>query len=191
MFLSGVDLAGRVSRLLDKVVVRFCSETSIAAHFRAQGATIGDGCRILIRSLGSEPYLVTIGSETLISSDVVFSTHDGATWVARDITPELNRFGRIRVGSRSFVGARSIIMPGVTIGSRTIIGAGSVVTHDVPDGMVAAGVPARVICTVDEYLTRARASSLDLPDGVFPLEKGDRSLLRRSLELSLPGEHDE
>lgn len=43
-------------------------------------------------------------------------------------------------------------MPGVTIGANCVIGCGSVVTHDIPDNSVAAGVPARVIKSVDEYL---------------------------------------
>ncbi len=46
----------------------------------AYGARIGQGTRLLVHDLGSEPYLVTIGDETLVSSDVLFVTHDGATW---------------------------------------------------------------------------------------------------------------
>ena len=48
-------------------------------------------------------------------------------------------------------------MPNVKIGSDCIIGAGSVVTHDVPDGSVYAGNPARLICTVDEYYSKQKA----------------------------------
>jgi maltose O-acetyltransferase len=40
------------------------------------------------------------------------------------------------------VGGGALILPGVTIGSRSVIGAGSVVTRDVPDGVLAAGIPA-------------------------------------------------
>ena len=46
-------------------------------------------------------------------------------------------------------------MPGVHIGERCVIGAGSVVTKDVPDGMVACGVPAKVIMTTEEYAQRS------------------------------------
>lgn len=50
--------------------------------------------------------------------------------------------------------------PGVTIGNRCIIGAGSVVTKSIPDNSVAAGVPARVLKTTDEYLEQMKAKSL-------------------------------
>lgn len=52
---------------------------------------------------------------------------------------------RIAVGENAFVGARAFVLPGVTIGTRAIIGAGSVVTRDVPDDVVAAGNPCRVL----------------------------------------------
>ena len=49
------------------------------------------------------------------------------------------------------VGTNCFIHGGVTIGNNCIIGACSVVTKDIPDGMVAAGIPAKVICTIEEY----------------------------------------
>lgn len=60
------------------------------------------------------------------------------------------------IGNEVFVGAGSIILPGVHIGNRVIIGAGSVVTKDIPDNSVAAGNPAKVICPIDEYLEREK-----------------------------------
>jgi maltose O-acetyltransferase len=55
-------------------------------------------------------------------------------------------FGKpIAIGSDVWVGGGALILAGVTIGSRTVIGAGSVVTRDIPDGVIAAGNPCRVI----------------------------------------------
>jgi len=55
-------------------------------------------------------------------------------------------FGKpVSIGSDVWVGGGAIILPGVRIGSRSVIGAGSVVTRDVPDGVFAAGNPCRVI----------------------------------------------
>lgn len=55
----------------------------------------------------------------------------------------------VRIGRGTFVGAHSVILPGVTIGAGCVIGAGSVVSRDVPDFCIAAGVPARVIRVFD------------------------------------------
>jgi acetyltransferase-like isoleucine patch superfamily enzyme len=49
------------------------------------------------------------------------------------------------VEQRAMVGANATLLPGVRIGARSLIGAGSVVTHDIPPGVIAAGVPARVL----------------------------------------------
>ena len=45
-------------------------------------------------------------------------------------------------------------MPGVTIGEGAMVAAGSIVTKSVPDGMVVGGNPAKIICSVDDYLAR-------------------------------------
>jgi maltose O-acetyltransferase len=51
----------------------------------------------------------------------------------------------IEIGSDVWVGGGALILPGVRIGSRSVIGAGSIVTRDIPDGVFAAGNPCRVI----------------------------------------------
>lgn len=109
-------------------------------------------------SLGSEPYLIQLGNNVRVSGEVSFVTHDGGTWAfRREVADEtLIRFGKIVVGDDTFIGTRSIIMPGVTIGKSCVIGAGSIVTRDVPDRTVVAGSPARVICTLDEYIEKCR-----------------------------------
>ena len=55
-------------------------------------------------------------------------------------------FGKpIEIGSDVWVGGGALILPGVRIGSRAVIGAGSVVTRDIPDDVLAAGNPCRVV----------------------------------------------
>ena len=53
----------------------------------------------------------------------------------------------IHIGDDCWLGGGVIVCPGVTIGNRVIVGAGSVVTHDIPDDVVVAGNPAKVIKT--------------------------------------------
>ena len=55
----------------------------------------------------------------------------------------------VEIGSDVWVGGAAVILPGVRIGSRSVIGAGSVVTRDVPEGVFAAGNPCRVIRSID------------------------------------------
>jgi maltose O-acetyltransferase len=59
------------------------------------------------------------------------------------------RYGSVRVGRGAWVGANVVILPGVTIGAGSIVGAGAVVAQDIPSNVVAAGVPARVLRTLD------------------------------------------
>ena len=56
----------------------------------------------------------------------------------------------ITIGDNVWIGGNACIMPGVTIGNNVVIGAGSVVTKDIPDNVIAAGNPCRIIRTVTE-----------------------------------------
>jgi maltose O-acetyltransferase len=85
--------------------------------------------------------------------------HDASTKKFLDYT----KLGKVRIGNRVFVGASAIILPGVTIGDNVIIGAGSVVTCSVPDGVVVAGNPARVLCSSNEFLTKRRKEKEESP----------------------------
>jgi maltose O-acetyltransferase len=51
----------------------------------------------------------------------------------------------IEIGADVWIGGSAIVCPGVKIGARSVIGAGSVVTRDIPDDVVAAGNPCRVL----------------------------------------------
>lgn len=49
------------------------------------------------------------------------------------------------IGDDVWIGANAVVLPGVTIGSHSVVAAGAVVTHDVPDGVVVGGVPAKIL----------------------------------------------
>ena len=124
-------------------------------YYRKKGVTIGKGCKVYSSvSFGSEPYLVTLGDNVRVTGGCKFVTHDGGLWVVRNMAQEysnVEKFGKIVVGNNVHIGINTVIMPGVTIGNNCIIGVGAIVTKDIPDNSIAAGVPARVIKTLDEY----------------------------------------
>ena len=61
------------------------------------------------------------------------------------IEQPLQSKGPITIGSDAWLGVGAIVLGGVTIGDGAVIAAGSVVTHDIPDGSIAAGRPAQVV----------------------------------------------
>ena len=124
---------------------------------KRNGMTVGENVTVMGGcNFGSEPYLITIKDNVRISGKVTFLTHDGGTYAFRYKEEYVNvsKFGKIVVDEHTFIGFGSIIMPNVYIGKNCVIGAGSVVTKSVPDGCVVAGVPAKVICTTEEYAKR-------------------------------------
>lgn len=130
----------------------------------------------------SEPYLITIGNDVRISSNVHFVTHDGGMHVLRqykNIPADL--FGRITVGNNVFIGMNVIILPNVTIGNNVVIGAGSIVTKDIPDNSVACGIPAKVIESIDEYYKKNK-KNIELTKGYSPEEKKEYLLKKYGIE---------
>lgn len=121
---------------------------------RYAGVTIGNNCRLNgFPNWGSEPWLITIGNHVEISLRVTFLTHDGATWCFRGQERYKNviRYGKIVIDDNCFIGANTTILPNVHIRENTIVGACSVVTKDLEANSVYAGIPARRICSLEEY----------------------------------------
>lgn len=141
-------------RLIKKIgelyIIYFKGNIAYARHI---GVKIGDDCLIGIREWGTEPYLITIGSHVQLTSGVSLHTHGGGNIVRRKL-PDFDCFGKIEIKDWAYIGSGSRIMPGVTIGECALVAAGSVVTKSVPPYMVVGGNPAKIICTVDDYIER-------------------------------------
>jgi|SRR5208282_4192071 len=101
------------------------------------GMDIGRDTKISLRANldMTNPAGVHIGDGTLISFNAVIFAHD----LSRHFS------SHTYIGRNCFIGAHSIIMPGVVVGDQSIVAAGSVVTKDVPPGSIVGGNPARIL----------------------------------------------
>ena len=123
-------------------------------HLVSRGLTVGRNLSMLEGAWidSSHCHHITIGDDVTLSRGVRVLAHDASTKRHLSYT----RIGKVDIGDRTFIGAGSIILPGVRIGRDVIVGAGSVVTRDIPDRSVAHGNPARVSGTLDDFLERKR-----------------------------------
>ena len=140
-----------IQRLRNSIELNKYDNFTIAEYFRKQGAQIGEGCYIVPRKLGSEPYLVKIGNHVAITERVEFHTHDGGTWIFREEVPDLRVFGPIIIEDNCLIGVGVHILPNVRIGNNSIVSAGSVVISDIPPNSIVMGIPARRFGSVSKY----------------------------------------
>ena len=101
-------------------------------YFRKKGIRLGEGCCIYSDISSSESYLITVGNNVTISNDVQFLTHDNS--IDR-LAPEVSDvLGEIKIGDNCFIGARAIILPGVTLGNECVVAAGAGSNQILPIG---------------------------------------------------------
>lgn len=133
----------------------------------------------------SHCWLIEIGDDVTLAPRVHILCHDASTKTYLNYT----KIGRVTIGDRVFIGAESVVLPGVTIGDDVVIGANSTVTHDIPSGSVAAGSPARVMCSLEEYLTTQRAQIETAPvyDESYTLRKNVSLEVRMKQKEELKG----
>ena len=129
-------------------------------YARYIGVRIGKDCLISTKNFSTEPYLVEIGDYCRIASGVTFFTH-GGLWSQRKKHKNLDYFGKIRIGNYTYIGEGAKIMPGVVLGNDVIVGAGSIVTKSVPDGMIVAGNPARIVGETENFVNKIKQYNVE------------------------------
>lgn len=147
-----------------KKVTDFIHGTTNIKKAKKNGLVIGEDVYIG-RGTFLDPshcFLIRIGNHVTMSSGVHVLAHDAST--KRHIG--YTKIGLTVIEDGVFIGARAIILPGVTVGEGSVIGAGSVVTKNIPPHQVWAGNPARFIMSLEEYLKKF--------DGVPQFDSGYR-----------------
>ncbi|WP_202320064.1 acyltransferase [Archaeoglobus neptunius] len=126
------------------------------ALYRLRGTKIGRGVDIAngVFIEDSFPELIEIEDGVDIGPGVIILAHDSSAHCIDSRIPITLK--PVVVKRNAYIGARAVILPGVTVGESAIVAAGAVVTRDVPPGKIVAGVPARIIEDVSEYMKKFR-----------------------------------
>ena len=96
---------------------------------------------------GNWPWLISIGDNVTISSNVIILAHDASPNKVGCHT----KLGKVSIGNNVFIGAGTIVLCDTKIGDNVIVGAGSLVNRDLESGYVYAGNPARKVETIENY----------------------------------------
>ena len=154
-------------KLIKKIRERWVKRNSQSyiRYLRKAGVKIGENTFIRDpRSFGIDmqrAHLITIGSDVRFNYNNRLVSHDAAAKVFRSkYLDYLPSNGHITIGNNVWFARNVTVLKGVTIGDNCIIGYGATVTHDIPADSVAAGTPAKVICTLDEYYEKRKKEAL-------------------------------
>lgn len=137
--------------LFAKIICRLKNDDEVMCdYFRREGMRVGKNCHIYSNIATSESYLIHIGDNVTISNGVQLITHDNS--ICKVLPEFTDTFGFINIGRNSFIGAKTVILPGVNLPDHTIVGSGSVVTKSFTEQrIIIAGNPAKKISTWDQY----------------------------------------
>ena len=106
------------------------------------GVVMGSGCLLVTGAVVNVD--AEIGDNVIVNTGATID-HDCRIGAHVHLSPGVHLAGRVTVGASAHIGIGAVVLPNLIIGKHCIVGAGSVVREDVPDGMVVAGNPARII----------------------------------------------
>ena len=130
---------------------------------RKEGCKIGYDTHLFSNVSPEEPYLVEIGNNCTISTEVSFITHDASVGLFFERKNLSDVCGKITIGNNCFIGNRVVLMYGVNIPDNTIVAAGSVVTKSIKEqGCIVGGNPAKVIGKVSNFMEKSKKYALNL-----------------------------
>ena len=143
------------------VIYRFFFPLDAVTMYRKMGVKIGSNCKIQGGVIidYSHFWHITIGNNVTIAPRVHILAHDASTVLHTGYA----KIGKVDIEDGVFIGAGTIVLPGVVIGENSIIGAGSVVVNDIPENSVAVGSPAKVVSTLADYIDKINLQMNDYP----------------------------
>lgn len=149
-------------------------------YYRRGGAVIGENCAICSNLDLCDGFCLKIGDNVIVSSDVLFVTHDASA--SRVIPRSPSFWGTIVIGNNCFIGERSTIMYGVELADNIIVAAGAVVTKSFDqERIVIGGNPARIISTWDQYKKKNNGRGMNASEVPSAIARGDVRLLKREI----------
>ena len=112
--------------------------------------TLGDNVYANFNLTLVDDTYIYIGNSVMIGPNVTIATAGHP--IAPDLRRDVAQFNiPVRIGDNVWIGANSVVLPGVTIGENSVIGAGSIVTKDILANVVAVGNPSRVLREVGQH----------------------------------------
>lgn len=167
-----------LNKVYSKLVRKEKSYEIMNRYYRRSGAHIGNGCCICSNLNLCEKELLYIGNNVTISTQVLFVTHDIS--IASFSQKKGSLFGKIVIGDNCFIGERSMILYGVELANNIIVGAGSVVTKSFQqEGIILGGNPARVIGTIEGFVSKNAKNQLLIKELNQAISGNDDRLIKR------------
>lgn len=147
-----------IKNFFKAIKYRICMRSGAAyvKFLRKSGVVVGEGTYFqspkYVDIDMTRPSLISIGKNCFFNKYVEFHTHDWVSHVFINSGREMiNSSGSISIGDNVAFGRHVTVLKNVTIGDNCFIAAHSLVTKSIPSNSIAAGIPAKVIMSLDEY----------------------------------------
>lgn len=127
---------------------------------KKKGLKIGTNCRLMTKEIPNNLKMLSIGNHCTITSGVVLDTMNNAYRFLCKTDDSYNQ--TINIKDNCFIGNNAVIMPGVTINNNTVVAAGAVVFESYPANVVLVGNPAKILCSIDEYIENSKRKSTNI-----------------------------
>ena len=174
-----VPLATRIRDRLREAVIEIRRQYFVRVWHMdiREGASISTSAKLD----KTNPRGIHIGRYTTVTFGCAILTHDYVNAVNRDV----------HIGANCFIGAHSIVLPGVTIGDNCIVAAASVVAREVPAGSLVAGNPARILehniqTTYYGVRVKRATDNTRLPNGAYGTSREEMNVDQVNRHLGDP-----